>query len=116
MAADATSTFEVSTDSRVSGQRRRISEITGMENDVITMQDIFVFRRRGRTEDGKIVGEYMMTGIRPKFAEALSAAGIEVDNKDISLVGRIIANFPDALTPEQRIPDELTRLGELARR
>ena len=63
------------------GSRRvmSISEITGMENDVITMQDIFIFRRRGRTDDGKIIGDYMMTGIRPKFAEALSAAGVELE-------------------------------------
>lgn len=43
------------------------------------------------------------------------AAGIEVETRDISLSGRIIANFPENLTPEQRIPDELTALGELAK-
>jgi pilus assembly protein CpaF len=67
---------------RLSDGRRRvmsISEITGMENDVITMQDIFVFRRRGKSETGEILGDYMMTGIRPKFAEALAAAGIDMD-------------------------------------
>lgn len=67
---------------RLSDGRRRvmsISEITGMENEVITMQDIFVFRRRGKSESGEILGDYMMTGIRPKFAEALSAAGIDLD-------------------------------------
>jgi isocitrate dehydrogenase len=42
-----------------------------------------------------------------------AGCGIDVELRDISLAGRIIANFPDALTPEQRIPDELTRLGEL---
>ena len=35
--------------------------------------------RRGKTEDGKIIGDYMMTGIRPKFAEALMAAGLDMD-------------------------------------
>ncbi len=67
---------------RLSDGRRRvmsISEITGMENDVITMQDIFVFRRRGKSETGEILGDFMMTGIRPKFAEALAAAGIDMD-------------------------------------
>jgi isocitrate dehydrogenase len=44
------------------------------------------------------------------------AAGIEVEPRDISLSGRIIANFPENLTPEQRIPDELTALGELAKK
>jgi pilus assembly protein CpaF len=67
---------------RLSDGRRRvmsISEITGMENDVITMQDIFVFRRRGKSETGEILGEFSMTGIRPKFAEALQAAGVDMD-------------------------------------
>jgi isocitrate dehydrogenase len=41
--------------------------------------------------------------------------GIEVETRDISLVGRIIANFPDSLTEDQKIPDHLTQLGELAR-
>jgi len=45
-----------------------------------------------------------------------AAAGIEVEPRDISLSGRIIANFPENLTPEQRIPDELTALGELAKK
>jgi isocitrate dehydrogenase len=42
-------------------------------------------------------------------------SGIEVETSDISLVGRIIANFPDKLTEDQKIPDWLTRLGELAK-
>lgn len=44
------------------------------------------------------------------------AAGIEVETRDISLAGRIIANFPENLTAAQRIPDELTALGELAKK
>ena len=44
-----------------------------------------------------------------------SAAGVDVETRDISLAGRIIANFPDNLTDEQKIPDELARLGELAK-
>src|SRR3989304_4438108 len=43
------------------------------------------------------------------------AAGIDVETRDISLAGRIIANFPENLTESQRIPDELTALGELAK-
>ncbi|MEH6833886.1 MULTISPECIES: CpaF family protein [Falsihalocynthiibacter] len=68
--------------SRLSDGRRRvmsISEITGMEGDVITMQDIFVFRKTGRSENGDILGEFIPTGIRPKAAEALIAAGISID-------------------------------------
>ncbi len=41
--------------------------------------------------------------------------GLEIETADISLAGRILANFPDALTEDQRIPDELARLGELAK-
>jgi len=44
-----------------------------------------------------------------------AGCGIEIELRDISLAGRILANFPEALTPEQRIPDELTRLGELTK-
>lgn len=51
-----------------------ISEITGMEGDVITMQDLFVFERRG-VSDGKVVGGFRACGIRPKFADRLAAMG-----------------------------------------
>ncbi|MEM7063985.1 MAG: NADP-dependent isocitrate dehydrogenase [Cyanobacteria bacterium P01_B01_bin.77] len=44
-----------------------------------------------------------------------SAADVTVETKDISLAGRILANFPDSLTAEQRVPDALTQLGELAK-
>jgi isocitrate dehydrogenase len=44
----------------------------------------------------------------------LKNTGIAVETRDISLAGRIIANFPEELTPEQRIPDHLTQLGELS--
>ncbi len=48
-----------------------ISEITGMEGDIISMQDIFVFDRSGIDESGKVRGVFRATGIRPKFAERL---------------------------------------------
>jgi len=44
-----------------------------------------------------------------------SGSGIDVETRDISLIGRIIANFPDNLTEDQKIPDDLARLGELAK-
>jgi pilus assembly protein CpaF len=56
-----------------------ISEITGTEGDVITMQDIFVFEREGIGEDGSVLGRFKPTGVRPKFAEALKARGVELD-------------------------------------
>src|ERR1700735_5194095 len=52
-----------------------ISEITGMDGDGMTMQDIFVFDRRGIDENGKIRGAFRATGIRPQFAERLANAG-----------------------------------------
>src|SRR5437764_4876146 len=51
-----------------------ITEITGMERDVITMQDIFVFEKTGVTQAGKVSGRFRATGIRPKCAERLSAS------------------------------------------
>ncbi|WP_298039880.1 CpaF family protein [uncultured Desulfuromonas sp.] len=55
-----------------------ISEVVGMEGEVITLQDIFVFEKKGVDKDGKVLGRFMATGIRPKFADRLELAGIEV--------------------------------------
>jgi pilus assembly protein CpaF len=52
-----------------------VSEVTGMETDVITMQDIFVFERSGIDEAGKVRGAFKATGVRPKFAERLATYG-----------------------------------------
>ena len=62
------------------GSRRvtHISEITGMEEDVISMQDIFIFERQGVSADGRVLGRFVATGVRPKFAEKLKASGISV--------------------------------------
>ncbi|NHX27102.1 CpaF family protein, partial [Escherichia coli] len=68
--------------SRMSDGRRRlisISEITGMEQDVITMQDLFKFRRDGVNENGDVLGEFVATGIRPRCTDLLQAAGIRLD-------------------------------------
>jgi pilus assembly protein CpaF len=53
-----------------------VAEITGMEGDVITMQEIFVFEKTGVTQEGKVTGRFRATGVRPKCAERLRAAGI----------------------------------------
>ena len=53
-----------------------ISEITGMEGDVITMQDIFVFEKVGLTKEGRVAGRFRATGVRPKCAERMKAGGI----------------------------------------
>jgi len=65
--------------SRLSDGKRKIvsiSEITGMEGDVITMQEIFVFQQTGVGQDGSVVGHFKATGIRPKFLERIKAFGI----------------------------------------
>ncbi len=53
-----------------------ISEVTGMEGQVVTMQDIFVFKKEGFDPDRRVRGRFVSTGIRPKFSERLYAAGI----------------------------------------
>jgi pilus assembly protein CpaF len=55
-----------------------VSEITGMETDIITMQEIFVFEKAGVTQDGKVIGRFRATGIRPKVCERLRASGINL--------------------------------------
>jgi pilus assembly protein CpaF len=55
-----------------------ISEITGMEGSIITMQDLFLFERQGYDENGKVKGLFKPTGIRPKFTEKLLGAGIRL--------------------------------------
>jgi pilus assembly protein CpaF len=60
------------------GSRRltHVTEVTGMEGQVVTMQDIFVFDQHGVDENGKVVGDMRSTGLRPKFADRIEAAGI----------------------------------------
>jgi pilus assembly protein CpaF len=62
------------------GSRRvtHITEVVGMEGDLITMQDIFVFEKVGVSETGRVTGRFRATGIRPKFAERLKMCGIQL--------------------------------------
>jgi pilus assembly protein CpaF len=55
-----------------------VSEITGMEGDVITMQDIYLFDKLGITQDGKVIGRFRATGVRPKVCERLKASGVHL--------------------------------------
>ncbi len=67
--------------SRMSDGSRRVvnlTEVTGMEGDVVTLQDIFVFEKRGLNPDGRVVGRFAATGIRPKFYEKFLSAGIRL--------------------------------------
>ena len=67
--------------SRMSDGTRKVvsvAEITGMEGNIVTMQDIFMYRRRGIRETGEVLGDFMATGVRPKFAERLLVSGIHL--------------------------------------
>jgi pilus assembly protein CpaF len=72
--------FVVQLNRLTDGSRRvvSVSEITGMEGDIITMQEIFLYKRRGKDEHGRILGDFMPTGIRPKASETLIAAGVDM--------------------------------------
>ncbi|HEV7473844.1 MAG TPA: CpaF family protein [Pyrinomonadaceae bacterium] len=66
---------------RLSDGTRRvtaISEITGMEGDTITMQEIFQYERTGVDSQGQVIGRFRPTGIRPRFAEKLKACGLQL--------------------------------------
>ena len=64
------------------GSRRvtAVSEITGMEGNIITMQDIFLFKKTGRSASGEVLGEFVATGIRPRCAEQLAQAGVDLSS------------------------------------
>jgi pilus assembly protein CpaF len=55
-----------------------VTEITGMEGDVITMQDLFLFDRTGLGEGGRVTGRFRATGIRPKCSELLASSGVHL--------------------------------------
>jgi pilus assembly protein CpaF len=74
--------------SRLSDGSRRvmnITEVVGMEGEVVLLQDIFHFVQRGMDENHKIIGEFVPTGIRPKFLDVLKAEGIEIDESLFAL-------------------------------
>ncbi|MGN6387971.1 MAG: CpaF family protein [Burkholderiaceae bacterium] len=64
----------------IDGKRKvtSIQEITGMEGDVVTMQEIFTFRQTGIGENGEVLGHFQASGIRPRFVERLRAFGVAV--------------------------------------
>lgn len=78
---------------RLSDGRRRLlslSEIVGMEGDIITMQEIFRFKMMGRDENNHVIGHFEATGIRPKMMDELSAHGINL-SPDLFRPERVIA-------------------------
>jgi pilus assembly protein CpaF len=67
--------------SRLSDGRRKVmsvSELTGMEGNVVTMQDVFVYQRTGMGEAGAVQGHFRSTGIRPRFLEKLRISGVDL--------------------------------------
>ena len=63
----------------------QISEVTGMEEDVITMQDVFRFIRSGLDEHGRVIGRFTSTGIRPRVLDRLDDLGLEMPAEIVSL-------------------------------
>jgi pilus assembly protein CpaF len=57
-----------------------VQELTGMEGEIITLQEIFSFNQTGIDEAGKVRGNFKFHGVRPKFMDRFKAAGIEVSN------------------------------------
>ena len=72
------------------GTRRitQIAEITGMEADVVSMQDLFVFEKQGVSSDGRVLGTFNASGVRPRFAERLKAAGFDLPSNMFDQTGR----------------------------
>ena len=64
------------------------------------------------TDEAPMLATYSLLPVIQRFAKPM---GIEVEKRDISVAGRLIAHFADYLEPHQRIPDELSYLGELAK-
>jgi pilus assembly protein CpaF len=67
--------------SRLSDGRRRLtslSELTGMEGDIVTMQEIFRFRQSGMSADGQVQGRFEATGIRPRFLDHAMSHGVHL--------------------------------------
>ena len=62
------------------GSRRvtHITEVVGMEGEIITLQDVFLFEKTGLTEDGRVTGRFRATGIRPKFYERIRSCGMNL--------------------------------------
>ena len=65
----------------------QITEISGMEGDVITMTDLFVFEQTGY-EEGKVIGRFRPTGLRPKFIEQIEASGIHLPASTFGIGGK----------------------------
>ena len=59
-----------------------VTEVVGMEGDVVTLQDLFVYEMAGETKNGKIIGKHKATGLRPKFWDRARYFGLEQELAD----------------------------------
>ena len=87
-----------------------ISEIVGMNNDAIALQDIFVFDRIGIDENGRVRGTFKATGVRPRFVERLATSGA-ILRQALSLIpsGGLTKSYADCLSqPSRPSPDHKT--------
>jgi pilus assembly protein CpaF len=78
--------------SRLSDGTRRvtnISEVVGMEGEVVTTQDIFAFQKQGIGEDGKVMGRHVALGVRPMLMERLKTAGVRLEAETFAYPGEI---------------------------
>src|SRR2546426_177521 len=63
----------------------QITEVIGMEQEIITMQDVFVLEQKGATPDGKVIGEFKPTGLRPKILDRIFTQGIPLPKEITAL-------------------------------
>jgi len=89
--------------SRCLQQQQRLFSVTAADQSKIIYTE---------TDEAPMLATYSLLPVIQRFAKPM---GIEVEKRDISVAGRLIAHFPDYLEPHQRIPDELSYLGELAK-
>jgi pilus assembly protein CpaF len=66
-----------------------ISEVQGMEGDVIVLQDVFVYKQHGVGADGQVIGEHLATGLRPKFIGVLESQGIHLSPETFAPAGGV---------------------------
>jgi pilus assembly protein CpaF len=59
----------------------RISEISGMEGEMVMMQDLFEFKRTGVGPDGEVIGQFIASGIRSTYSQRLEASGYKLESK-----------------------------------
>ena len=75
-----------------------LSEVTGMEGDTVTMQDIFLFEQEGLDDDGTVLGGHIPTGVQPRFVERFRTIGIDLPGA-IFLPQDTMEHTPDILEP-----------------